>query len=149
MVKSKYKFWDVSLKLKHIMKFVTFSLLYCLLFLRFLFSSCYWKWGLALSHSKAIKEARLVEEKICFILDASHQRGWGEVDSSSKAEEPPTASVEEFYRQRKGLQHSQLWLSSWNWSSVISIVSGSQFQNQFVCISLRLIIRIVVALWWL
>ena len=54
-----------------------------------------------------------------------------------------------FYRQRKGLEHSQLWLSSWNRSSVISIVSGSQFQNQFVGISLRLILRIVVALWWL
>ena len=37
-------------------------------------SQCNLKWDLGACHSKAIKEARLVERKVCFILDASN---WG------------------------------------------------------------------------
>ena len=36
----------------------------------------YQKWGLAAHSSKAIEEARFMERKVCFILDASH-RGEG------------------------------------------------------------------------
>ena len=34
---------------------------------------CKQKWGLAAHFSKANKEARLAERKVCFILDASNQ----------------------------------------------------------------------------
>ena len=54
-------------------------------------SYCNHKWGPAAHHSKAIKEARLVERKACFILDAGNQ-GWGvgEVGLLSKGRLPPT-----------------------------------------------------------
>ena len=37
-------------------------------------SQCNCKWDLGACHSKAVKEARLVERKVCFISDASN---WG------------------------------------------------------------------------
>ena len=71
----------------------------------------WWKWGLwgtlkvhehreslplhesgaqlAARLSKANKEARLVEMKICFILDASNSAGEGEADTCSNADLPP------------------------------------------------------------
>ena len=39
-------------------------------------SSCNRKWGPAARRSKANKEARLVERRVCFVLDASN-RDWG------------------------------------------------------------------------
>ena len=44
---------------------------------------------LAACLSKANKEARLVEMKICFILDASNSAGEGEADTCSNADLPP------------------------------------------------------------
>ena len=38
---------------------------------------CNQKWGPAARSSKANKEARLVERKVCFILDASNRGGGG------------------------------------------------------------------------
>ena len=36
---------------------------------------CNWKWSLAALHSKSIKEARLVERKVCLISDAGNWVG--------------------------------------------------------------------------
>ena len=49
---------------------------------------CYRKWGLAAHCSKANKEAKLAERKICFISDAGNKGGGG-ADSCPKAT-PPT-----------------------------------------------------------
>ena len=38
---------------------------------------CNRKWGPAARGSKANKEARLVERKVCFISDAGNGGGWG------------------------------------------------------------------------
>ena len=41
-------------------------------------SHCYRNWGLAACHSKFTKETRLVERKVCFILnDSNHSKGEG------------------------------------------------------------------------
>ena len=52
---------------------------------------CYRKWGPAPHCSKANKEARLAERKVCFILEASNG-GRGRADSCPKAHWPPTDS---------------------------------------------------------
>ena len=49
-------------------------------FLFFTYNYCNWKWDLAVHCSKVIKEARLVERKLCFILDASN---WGGAEQGS------------------------------------------------------------------
>ena len=45
---------------------------------------CNWNWGPAASHSKAIKEARLVKSEVCFVLDAGSGEGWGAADAYLK-----------------------------------------------------------------
>ena len=59
--------------------------------------------GPAAHCSKANKEARLVERKVCFILDAGNWAA-GRVDGCPKADSPhPRQSVgKSFYRQREG-----------------------------------------------
>ena len=39
--------------------------------------ACNWQWGLAACHSRANKEVRLMERKVCFILDASRDGSGG------------------------------------------------------------------------
>ena len=72
---------------------------------------CYQKWGLAAHCSKANKEARLVERKVCFILEAGNQQG-RELDSRLKASCPPlTTNGQELLSERRGSmqkQYSQL-----------------------------------------
>ena len=60
--------------------------------------------GPAAQCSKANKGARLVERKVCFILDASNWGGWRRADSCPKAiSPPPRQSVgKSFYRWREG-----------------------------------------------
>ena len=54
-----------------------------------------WKWGPAANCSKANKKARLVESKVCFILDACNL-GWEGADFCPKADSlPPTTSGQE------------------------------------------------------
>ena len=48
------------------------------------------KWGRAARRSKANKEARLVERKVCFVSDAGNQSGEGGL--LSKGRLPPTDS---------------------------------------------------------
>ena len=114
--------------------------------------------GLAGRHSKANKEASLVERKVCFILDASNW--WGKGRLLSKGQFPTTTTSGQEHLQVEGggymqKQHSQLGQSSWNWScggltSVILIVLSIdtinlQFQGRFVPIFLRPILGIVAA----
>ena len=57
-----------------------------------------WKWGLAACCSKTNKEAKLVERKVCFILDAGN---WGEGGRLSKGWlNPPALTI-------SGLEFSQ------------------------------------------
>ena len=76
---------------------------------------CYQEWGLAAHCSKANKEARLVERKVCFILEAGNQGG-RELDSCLKASCPsPTTNGQELLSERRGSmqkQYNQLWQSS-------------------------------------
>ena len=71
---------------------------------------CYRKWGLAAHCSKANKEARLVERKVCFILEAGNQ--WDrELDSCLKAScLPPTTNQpvgQEVLSERRGSMQKQ------------------------------------------
>ena len=81
--------------------------------------------------SEAIKEARLVERKVCFILDVGDGgRGY----TCPKATSPHWESVgNSFYSLREGgymqKQHSQLWQSSWNRSSVVGPASSWLFKS--------------------
>ncbi|KAI4549828.1 hypothetical protein MG293_002158 [Ovis ammon polii] len=66
---------------------------------------CNRKWGLAARCPKANREARVVERKVCLILDAGDCREEAGVDSCPKADTPPCnrQSVgKNFYRQREG-----------------------------------------------
>ena len=81
--------------------------------------------------SEAIKEARLVERKVCFILDVGDG---GQGYTCPKATSPHWESVgNSFYSLREGgymqKQHSQLWQSSWNWSSVVWPASSWLFKS--------------------
>ena len=57
-------------------------------------SVCNQKWGPTAHCPKANKEAKLVERKVCFILDAGN---WGveggRVDNCPKADSPPTLTI--------------------------------------------------------
>ena len=90
-------------------------------------------WGLAARCSKANKQDRLVERKVCCILDAGNCKEWM-VDVCPKA--VPTTNKqgrrafidgvgvgigERGYMQK---QHSQLRQLSWNWSSVVRPASS-------------------------
>jgi len=70
-----------------------------------LISQCNQEWGPASCCSKAIKESKLVERKVWFILDARNQ-GWGKSGHLSKGWLPhhPTdkSGDKSFYRQREG-----------------------------------------------
>ena len=116
---------------------------------------CNRKWGPAAHRSKANREARLVERKVCFILDASN---WGgEIDLCPKADSLPAprqSGGKSFYRQREGLHAERaqsaltvfLKLVISGLTSVILIVLSTvtpQFQGRFVRISLRPILGIV------
>ena len=105
-------------------------------------------WGLAARCSKANKEARLVERKVCLSWMPAMWGGGGGWEGRlvSKGRHPPNPWARAFigrgrgYRQR---QHTQLWQSPWNWScggliSIFLIVLSTinlQFQGQFVPIS--------------
>ena len=118
-------------------------------------SQCNGKRGPAARSSKANTEARLVERKVCFILDARSLGGEG--GRLSKSWLPPTDSqgARAFIGGGRGyLQKQQSAVtSSWHWSSVvlissILIVSSTvhlQFQGRFVPISLRPVLGIAAA----
>ena len=102
------------------------------------------KWGPTACHSKANKEASLVERKVCFILEASNHGGvWTPVQKPTP--HPTRTSVltisgqvlllaeGEGYMQK---EYSQLWQSSWNRSSVIWPVSFWSFYVQLIFSSL-------------
>ena len=116
---------------------------------------CNRKWGPAVRRSKANKEARLVERKVCFILDASNRRGGR--TSVQRATPHHWRSVgKSFYRWREGLHVETaqsaltviLKLVIGGLTSVILILLSTinlQFQGWFVPISLRPILIIVAA----
>ena len=129
---------------------------------------CYQKWDLAARCSKANKEARLVERKVCFISDVGNQRRWSALlpkTTPFPAETIPkttpfpaeTISGQDLLKaegggytqkQRGQLQQSPWILSSGGLTSIILIVLSTvntQFQGPFVAISLRLIFRIMAA----
>ena len=89
------------------------------------------KWGLAASHSKASKEARLVGRKVClFWLLATEEIGEGRL--LSKGQFPTLTIRGQKLLQAQGggymkKQYSQLWQSSSNWSSVVWPVSSWLF----------------------
>ena len=93
------------------------------------------RWALAACHSKAARQVRSVEKKVCFISDAGN---WGEwmADICPNAYSPPTGvqSDKSFYR-RRGLPAeiaSQLWQSSSNWLSVVWPASSWLFKVQLI-----------------
>ena len=118
---------------------------------------CYQKWDLAARCSKANKEARLVERKVCFILDVGNQRRWSALLPKTTPFPAVTISGQDLLKAEGGgytrKQHGQLWQSPWILSfggltSIILIVLSTvntQFQGPFVAISLRLIFRIMGA----
>ena len=115
---------------------------------------------LAARSSKANKEARLVERKVCFVSEAATWEG--RADSCPKTDSPPPPPPTDNQRARaftdrgRGL-HAETAESAltviFKWSgsglnSFILIVFSTvnlQFQGQFVPISLRPILRIVAA----
>ena len=80
--------------------------------------------GPASCHSKADKEVRWVETKVCFILDARNL-GVGRADACLKADfllALPQSWGKSFYWQSEGVtcrNSSQLRQSPWNWSPVV------------------------------
>ena len=104
---------------------------------------CNRKWGLAANCSKAIKEARLVERGISFILDASNQKEGGRL---SKGQLPVTDSGQELLEAEGGgyiqKQNYQLTVTlklviSGLTSVILTVLStvNIQVQGQFVSIS--------------
>ena len=68
-----------------------------------------------LTAQKANEEARLVERKVCFILDAGSW--WGEGGHLSKGKSPSlhpplTSAGKNFYRQREGATYRNITVSS-------------------------------------
>ena len=88
--------------------------------------------------SKAIKQAKLVVRKFCFILDASKGGGGGRGQTPVQRPALPYWQLvdKSIYRQGVGgymqKQHSQLLQASWSWSSVVRPVSSWLFQVQLV-----------------
>ena len=126
--------------------------------------SCYQKvcmGGPATRHSKASKQARLAEKKVCFISDAGNSV-WGGWQTSVQRPNPPLLRRgESIYRQsqqgRGGRgQHAETAVTcnshlqighQWT-ASIILVVLGTvnlQLQGAFVPISLWSILRIVAA----
>ena len=76
------------------------------------------------SSLKSNKQAKLVERKNCFISDASNWGGWWQTSVQRLTLPCPAPSGKRFLDRRAGRatcrkQHSQLWQSSSNWSSVV------------------------------
>ena len=109
---------------------------------------------------EASEEARLLERRVCFILDANNGRGQGEEGRClSKGQLPPhfTTSQEArgfIGRRRLRVETAQSALShleighAVGLTSIILIVFSTvsfQFQGWFVLISLRPVLRIVAA----
>ena len=123
---------------------------------------CNRKWVLAARHSKANKDASLVERKVCFILDTSYGvgGGWWRADACPKANSlpppPDNQGAGAFIHRGKAL-HAETAQSALTVilklvisgpTSIISIVLGTvnlQFQGWFVSISLRPILGIAAA----
>ena len=115
------------------------------------------KWGPVSHCSKDNKEARLVERKVCFILDASN-RGRGRVDTCPKADSPTllTISGQECSRTEGGTPHRNNTVSS-DCHLVIGPQRSEQhhpdclkyvnlqFQGRLVPTSLRPVLGIVAA----
>ena len=115
-------------------------------------------WGLAAHHSKANKEARLVERKVCFISDAGNW-GWRVADTCPKSNFAPAPDSGSLYRPSTGerglraetAQSSltvifKLVISGL--TSITLVVLGSvnlQFRGALVPISLWPILRTVAA----
>ena len=83
-----------------------------------------WKWGPVACCSKASKEAGMVEKKICFILDAYNPGGRGEQTSVQRLTTPlphrwGAIAFIDGVRGLHAVQHSQIWQSSWNQSSLV------------------------------
>ena len=102
------------------------------------------KWVLSACRLKVGEEARLVERKVCFILDAGTWGG-GRMDLL-------TIIGQNFYRQRKGATCRNSTVSSdshleighrWSDQRHLDGLSTLQFQGLFVSISLSPILRIV------
>ena len=76
-------------------------------------------------------EARLVERKVCFILDASSGvGGWTSVQRSTPSCPLKIKGLEVLEAEGGGYmqkQHSQRWLSSWNWALVVWSASSWLF----------------------
>ena len=109
----------------------------------------------AAGHSKASKQVRLVERKVCFISDVGNWRG-RMADVRPKADSPLTNRGESFYRQARGgyMQNQRSSLSVIfklvisGLTSIIVVVLGTvnlQFQGALTPISLWPILRIVAA----
>ena len=98
-------------------------------------SHCKQKWGLAACPSKAIKGARLVERKVCFLLDAGNRFG-GQTPVQRLTPHLLQPVGKSFYRQRKGgymqKRYSQLWQSSWSGHEVVCSESSWLFQVPLV-----------------
>ena len=75
-------------------------------------SACYWKvWGLAAHCSKANKQARLVERKVCFISDAdSWAGGWTSIPRPTHL--AGSRWGKSFYRQKKRAMCRNITVSS-------------------------------------
>ena len=114
----------------------------------------YWKWGSGCLPLKSQNESRLMERKVCFILDAGNRGWWGQTPIQRPT--PPTARTtrrQEFYRLGEGttrrnskgssdgirpgpVTSDQCHLDALNTVSF-------QFQGQSVPISLRPVLTIV------
>ena len=107
---------------------------------------CNQKWGLFACCLKVTDEARLVERKSCFILDAGTWGG-GRMDLL-------IIHGQSLYRQREGATcrnstvNSDSHLETGHWWSDLHHLDGFitiQFQGRFASIFLRPILRIVAA----
>ena len=103
---------------------------------------CYWKWGPGACHSKAnTREARLVEKKVCFILEAGNRGGGGGGRRASHVQRPtprPRQTVDKsFYRWRQGaicpLQQLSSNRSCHCLTSIILIVLSTTILPGLVC----------------
>ena len=121
------------------------------------------KVGSSCSLLKVIKESRLMERKVCIILDASNARGWGGGQRGRRIEvdfcQRPTPAADnqgiiafidkgEGYTQKQSALTVILRSVIRGLTSVILVTLNTvslQFQGQFVSIALRPILGIVAA----
>ena len=98
--------------------------------------SCCRKWDLVAHHSKVNEEAKLMKKNVCFLLDANNQSE-GRMDTYPKADPHPLKiRGQDFLYTERGSymqrQISQLWQSSWNWSSVVWSASSWLFERWLI-----------------